>query len=165
MDFQAIFDNYTRTITQHYFDMTGRAGRAQFWYFVLANFIATILAKIAGGILGAPLSQFYTLAILFPATCLAARRLQDTGRNGMLAWALLILIAVIQIAGIMVAHSFFLGDLLGLLFVPGLKLLGLLSLGLAVVLIWFWCQPGDPGPNAYGPAPPVFDPSKPSIVT
>jgi len=162
MDFQAIFDNYKRTITEHYFDMNGRVGRAQFWYFVLANFIATILAQIVGGILGAPVGEIYTLAVLFPATCLAARRLQDTGRNGMLAWVMLILIAVSQIIAIVMAMTFLFGGFLGLLFVPGLSILGLASLVLAVVLIWFWCQPGDPGPNAYGPVPPVFDPSKPA---
>jgi uncharacterized membrane protein YhaH (DUF805 family) len=166
MDFQAIFDNYKRTITEHYFDMSGRVGRAQFWYFVLANLIATILAQILGGIINAPIGELYTLAVLFPATCLAARRLQDTGRNGMLAWAMLIVIAVTQIAGILLALTFIFGGLLEMLFVPGQSILGLLSLGLAVVLIYFWCQPGDPGPNAYGPPPPVFDPSKPvSTVT
>ena len=162
MDFQAIFDNYKRTITEHYFDMTGRVGRPQFWYFVLANFIATILAEIVGGILHAPVGELYTLAVLFPATCLAARRLQDTGRNGMLAWALLILVAVTQIAGILMAISIFFVGFLGMLFLPGLSILGLLSLGVALVLIWFWCQPGDPGPNAYGPPPPAFDPSRPA---
>jgi len=96
---------------------------------------------------------------------LAARRLQDTGRNGMLAWALLILIAVTQIAGILMALSFFFVGFLGMLFLPGLSILGLLTLGVGVVLIWFWCQPGEPGPNAYGPVPPVFDPFRPSIVT
>ena len=30
----------------------------------------------------------------------------------------------------------------------------------SVVLIYFWCQPGDPLPNAYGPPPPMFDPSQ-----
>jgi uncharacterized membrane protein YhaH (DUF805 family) len=149
MDFQAIFDNYKRTITEHYFDMTGRVGRAQFWYFVLANFIATLLAEIVGGILNAPIGEFYTLAVLFPATCLAARRLQDTGRNGMLAWALLILIAVTQIAGILMALSFFFVGFLGMLFLPGLSILGLLTLGVGVVLIWFWCQPSPvPTPMA-----------------
>ena len=162
MDINAIFDNYKRTITEHYFDMSGRVGRSQFWYFVLANFVAAILASIVGGILHVPLSELYTLAVLFPATCLAARRLQDTGRNGMLAWVMLILIAVSQIIGIVMAMTFLFGGFLGLLFVPGLSILGLASLVLAVVLIWFWCQPGDPGPNAYGPPPPAFDPSRPA---
>lgn len=165
MDFQAIFDNYKRTITDHYFDMNGRVGRAQFWYFVLANFCAALLASIVGGIMGLPLAELYNLAVLLPATCLAARRLQDIGRNGMLAWALLIVVAVTQIIGILTALSlFFAGPFGFLFFVPSLSILGLLALGLCVVLIYFWCQPGDPGPNAYGPPPPVFDPNvKPAV--
>jgi len=159
MDINAIFDNYKRTITEHYFDMNGRVGRAQFWYFVLANLVATILAQIVGGIIHAPVGELYTLAVLFPATCLAARRLQDIGRNGMLAWVLLILISVTQIIGIVTALTFVFSGFFALFFVPALSIIGLLSLGVAVVLIWFWCQPGDPGPNAYGPPPPVFDPS------
>lgn len=172
MDFQAIFDNYKRTITEHYFDMTGRVGRAQFWYFVLANFIATILAAIVGGILGAPISEIYTLAVLFPATCLAARRLQDTGRNGKLAWMMLGLIAIMQILIIAIAVGItailmaIYGSVIGtFLFLPVLSILGLLICCVGLVLIWFWCQPGDPGTNAYGPVPPVFDPSRPSIVS
>ncbi len=159
MDINAIFDNYKRTITEHYFDMSGRVGRAQFWYFVLANLVATILARIVGGIINAPVGELYTLAVLFPATCLATRRLQDIGRNGMLAWVLLILISVTQIIGIVTALTFVFSGFFALFFVPALSIIGLLSLGVAVVLIWFWCQPGDPGPNAYGPTPPVFDPS------
>ena len=165
MDFQAVFDNYKRIITEHYFDMSGRVGRAQFWYFVLANFCAAILASIVGGIVGMPLGALYNLAILLPATCLGARRLQDIGRNGMLAWAFLIVAAVSQIVTVLTALSWFFAGPFGFFFfAPSMAILGLLCLGIGVVLIYFWCQPGDPGPNAYGPPPPVFDPSvKPAI--
>lgn len=159
MDPHAIFDNYKRTITEHYFDMSGRVGRPQFWYFVLANIIAAILASIVGTIVFVPLSELYTLAVLFPATCIGARRLQDTGRNGMLAWVLLILVAVTQIMGILAALTFVFAGFFALFWVPSLSILGLLCLGVTVVLIYYWCQPGDPGPNAYGPVPPVFDPN------
>ena len=67
MDLQAIFDNYRRTITEHYFDMNGRVGRPQFWYFVLANFVAAILADIVGRIVLLPVGQLYNLAVLLPA--------------------------------------------------------------------------------------------------
>ena len=52
MDPQAIFDNYRRAVTQHYFDMAGRVGRSEFWYFVLANFVFAIIAAIlqSGGL-------------------------------------------------------------------------------------------------------------------
>ena len=52
--------------------------------------------------------------------------------------------------------------LAGLILGPALALSGLISLALlvvSVVLIYFWCQPGDPLPNAYGPPPPNFDPA------
>ena len=32
-------------------------------------------------------------------------------------------------------------------------LLGLIGFVAALVLIYFWCQPGDAGANAYGPPP------------
>jgi uncharacterized membrane protein YhaH (DUF805 family) len=38
-------------------------------------------------------------------------------------------------------------------------LITLIFLLASLVLIFFWCQPGDPNANAYGPPPPVFDPS------
>ena len=63
MDMQAIFDNYRRTITEHYFDMHGRVGRPQFWYFVLANFVASILAHIVGRAAFLPLGEIYTLSL------------------------------------------------------------------------------------------------------
>jgi uncharacterized membrane protein YhaH (DUF805 family) len=161
MDPQALFENYRRTITEHYFDMNGRVGRAQFWYFVLANFIAAILAHIVGRIVFLPVGELYNLAVLLPATCIGARRLQDIGRDGRLAWLLLILVAVTQIAAVLTALTFVFAGMFGLLFVPGLGIVGLATLVVAVVLIYFWCQPGDPGSNAYGPPPPVFDPSRP----
>ena len=159
MDLQAIFDNYRRTITDHYFDMNGRVGRPQFWYFVLANFVAAILAHIVGRIVLLPVGQIYNLAVLLPAMSIGARRLQDTGRDGKLVWALLILVAISQILGILTALAFLFTGLFGFLFLPGLGVIGLITLVVAVVLIYFWCQPGTAGDNAYGPPPPVFDPS------
>jgi uncharacterized membrane protein YhaH (DUF805 family) len=90
---------------------------------------------------------------------IGARRLQDTGRDGKLVWALLILVAISQILGILTALAFFYTGLFGFLFLPGLGVIGLITLVVAVVLIYFWCQPGTAGDNAYGPPPPVFDPS------
>ena len=108
-----------------------------------------------------PLGELYNLAVLLPAMSLGARRLQDIGRNGQLVWALLLLVAVTQVIGIFMALTWFFTGFFAVIFAPGLMLAGILMLIVAVVLIWFWCQPGDPGPNAYGPVPPRFDPAKP----
>jgi uncharacterized membrane protein YhaH (DUF805 family) len=164
MDPQALIGLYRRTITEHYFDMNGRVGRAEFWYFVLANFIASLLAHVVGAILTLPLGEIYNLAVLLPAMSIGARRLQDIGRDGKLVWLLLILVAVTQIVGILTALTFAFAGLFGFLFVPGLSVVGLATLAAAVVLIYFWCQPGDPAANAYGPVPPTFDPAvKPAV--
>ena len=160
MDVQAIVANYRDTIEHHYFDMRGRAGRGQFWWFVLANLIVAILAHILGSIAHLPLGELYNLAVLLPGMSLGARRLQDTGRDGRLVWALLLLTAVTQVIGIFMALTWFLSGFFAVLFAPGLALAAILNLIVLVVLLWFWVQPGDPGPNAYGPVPPVFDPSK-----
>jgi uncharacterized membrane protein YhaH (DUF805 family) len=161
MDVQAIAENYRDIITNHYFDMRGRVGRGQFWWFVLANVIASMLAHFVGSALHLPLGELYNLAVLLPAMSLGARRLQDTGRDGRMVWALLLLVAVTQVIAIFLALTWFFAGFLAALFAPGLWLSGVLMLIVAVALIWFWCQPGDPGPNAYGPVPPRFDPSRP----
>ena len=49
---------------------------------------------------------------------------------------------------------------LAFLFLGPLLLINLLFLLACLVLIYFWCQPGDPNANVYGPPPPVFDPSR-----
>ena len=160
MDLQAIFDNYKRIITQHYFDMTGRVGRAEFWYFALANIVAAIVAAIIGAILHMPLGALYNLAILLPATSLGARRLQDIGRNGQLVWVLFFLVALSQILTLITVVSFFAVGFFAGTLLPFLTLINIGTLILAAVLIWFWCQPGDSGDNLYGPPPPEFDPAR-----
>jgi uncharacterized membrane protein YhaH (DUF805 family) len=166
MDVQAIADNYRDILTNHYFDMRGRVGRGQFWWFVLANAVAGLLAQILGSLLfGLPLREIYALAVLLPSMSLGARRLQDTGRDGRLVWALLLVGGVTQIIGIILALAWFFSGFLAVVFAPGLAIAGFATLVLLVVMIVFWCQPGDPGPNAYGPVPPLFDPSKPVTAT
>jgi uncharacterized membrane protein YhaH (DUF805 family) len=161
MDPQAIFDNYRRTVTEHYFDMNGRVGRAQFWYFVLANFVFAIVAAVLQSVTFLPLLALYNLAMLLPAAGMGARRLQDTGRDGKLVWIFIIAGFVSQFISMMAMMSVFaLGFLSFFLFGPIVMLINLAFLVACIVLIYFWCQPGDPGPNSYGPPPPVFDPSR-----
>jgi uncharacterized membrane protein YhaH (DUF805 family) len=164
MDFQAIFDNFRTTVTEHYFDMNGRVGRAQFWYFVLAYVAFALVAAILQGVTFLPLAALYNLALLLPSAGMGARRLQDIGRDGKLVWIFIFAAFVSQLLSVVSAISALsLGWFGFLVFGPSIALLGLLNLAVLVamvVLIYFWCQPGDPGANAYGPPPPVFDGSK-----
>ena len=160
MDPHAIFENYRRAVTQHYFDMAGRVGRPEFWYFVLANFVIAIVAAILQNVTFLPLLAIYNLAMILPTAGMGARRLQDTGRDGRLVWIFIIAGFVSQALSAMAMMSFLaMGFLSVLFFGPIIGLINLAFLIACIVLIYFWCQPGDPNSNAYGPPPSVFDPS------
>jgi uncharacterized membrane protein YhaH (DUF805 family) len=154
MDPQAIIDNFRRNVTEHYFDMNGRVGRPEFWYFVLAVFIVEVIAAIIGDLIHVHLVQVAVeLALLLPMAGLGARRLQDTGRNGALVWLLIIPSLVMGLLSAMAMASGIFGGF-GFFFLFGgvLVLIELVTLVAAIALIYFWCQPGTPGPNAYGAA-------------
>ena len=161
MDFQAIFDNFRITVTDHYFYMQGRVCRARYWYFVAAYIAFSIAAGLLSLVTFLPLREIYFLAMLLPTAGITARRLQDTGRDGRLVWIFIIAGFVSQICALVAALSFLaLGFLSFLLFGPSLILVNLALLVACVVLIYFCCLPGDAGDNAYGPPPPTFDPSR-----
>ncbi len=150
--------NFRDAVANHYFDMNGRVGRAQFWYFVLVYVVFAITFSILQMIVWVPLAAIYNLAMLLPTAGMGARRLQDTGHDGRLVWLAIILFAVTQIIGLLTALSFAVGGPFGLLFLPGLSLVAAANFVVGAVLIWFWIQIGDPGSNAYGFPPPVFNP-------
>jgi uncharacterized membrane protein YhaH (DUF805 family) len=153
MDLNAIVNNFRDTITHHYFDMTGRVGRERFWYFMLACLVVQIVASILQSMtFFLPIGALVSLALLLPIAGMGARRLQDIGRDGNLVW-----IGVIPFALSLLFRIFFFGPFgifgavaYALTVGPALGLIGLIA---GLVLIYFWCQPGDPGTNAYG-APP-----------
>lgn len=63
----------------------GRASRAEFWYFILAYWLAHgVLWCIGGIVLGddQPLNRIFWLAMLCPLLAVTARRLHDTDRSG-----------------------------------------------------------------------------------
>ena len=161
MDPQAIFENFRRTVTEHYFDMNGRVGRSQFWYFVLAYAAFAIVAAILSVIIFLPVLQLYHLAMLLPSAGMGARRLQDIGHDGKLIWIVIFAAFVSQLAAVISVLS--IGWLGFLVFAPSLAILFLVNMAVlaaTVVLIYFWIQLGNPDTNAYGPPPPVFDPSR-----
>lgn len=70
-------------VMKKYVDLEGRARRAEFWYFLLANFIIGILLGIIDCALGLNiLGYLYSLAVLLPSIAVAVRRLHDTDRSG-----------------------------------------------------------------------------------
>jgi uncharacterized membrane protein YhaH (DUF805 family) len=161
MDPQALINLFRRTVTEHYFDLQGRVGRAEFWYFVLCCIVLAIAAALISVAVFMPISSLLGLALLLPMAGMGARRLQDTGQNGQIVWLLLLPSLIIQLFGLLIWGPFGVLGFLAFYFTIG-WLLNLLALIAFVVAIYFWVQPGDPAPNAYGPPPPVFDPSRPA---
>ena len=120
-------DIYKSVLTKKYADFTGRARRAEYWWFVLVNFgvifgivvLAIILSvssdSLAG--LGGALYVVYALGVIVPSLAVTVRRLHDTNKSG---WMLLI---------------------------------GLIPFVGPILLLVFYFTDGDPGENQYGPSP------------
>ena len=133
---------------------SGRASRAEYWWFSLATAIVQIPLTMIDGALGdwSPFSTLFSLAILLPSLAVTVRRLHDTDRSGwwLLAPAVPYLIgAVLFIPAMMGAPS-----AMGM--AAGLGIAGLfLGIGaiLAIVVLVFMCLRGTPGPNRFGDDP------------
>ncbi len=89
---------------RRYFDFDGRSRRSEYWYFVLLNFIVTVILWIfifVIPILGLASYLIYAFAIFFPNLALLVRRLHDTNRSG---WNLLF--SFIPLAGFIIMLVF-----------------------------------------------------------
>ncbi len=110
MDFQTA----VKTCFNKYATFTGRAGRSEFWWFVLFTVIVRIvLSMVDHAIFGTSAAQLaadghsfaysyrpglfaglFGLAVLLPSLAVGSRRLHDTGRSGWMQ-----LLALIPILG------------------------------------------------------------------
>ena len=89
---------------KHYVDFNGRAPRAEFWYFVLFNFIIALVVSGIGYAIGLDkLGSLYSL--LLPALAVSVRRLQDTGKSG---W--FVLLGLIPLVGALILIYFYVQD-------------------------------------------------------
>ena len=108
-----------------YADFSGRAPRAEYWWFYLLIIVGYVIATILDSMLGlgqtvgpyGVLMCVFALAILIPSIAAGIRRLHDTDHSG---WWLLI---------------------------------GLVPLIGAIVLIVYFVTQGTQGPNRYGEDP------------
>lgn len=117
------FGEAVRTCFRKYATFTGRAGRSEYWWWVLFY----VLVIFAVGLVGSPgdaasdglygLLGIVWLALFIPTLAVFVRRLHDTNRSG---WWWFI---------------------------------GLIPFVGSIVLLVFVLEAGSPGPNKYGPPP------------
>ena len=88
-----------RSVLGQYATFSGRASRAEYWWYSLASAVSLIaLSYLLGGSrLGAVLIIMVDLALLVPGLAVTVRRLHDTGRSG--GW---IFVALVPFAGAIV---------------------------------------------------------------
>lgn len=94
-------------VFERYALFEGRAGRAEYWWFFLANFLIGLVIQVLAGVSDALviLSVIYSLALLIPGLAVAVRRLHDTNKSGW--W---ILISLVPLVGIIVLIVFLATD-------------------------------------------------------
>lgn len=90
--------NYYRAVLNKYAEFSGRAQRAEYWYFVLFNFLIGLGLTVVGSIIftkgvGQGLNTLYSLAVLIPSLAVGVRRLHDIGKSGW--WLFLMLIPLV----------------------------------------------------------------------
>ncbi|MGB0506964.1 MAG: DUF805 domain-containing protein [Pikeienuella sp.] len=86
-----------------YVTFSGRASRAEYWWFYLAVMIAYFVASIADGILGTLgiLVAIVALGCILPFLSVFVRRLHDIGKSGWWYW-----IGVIPVVGTIIIIVF-----------------------------------------------------------
>ena len=85
----ALIENWKLVVLQRYAKFDGRAGRGEFWWFALANFLCFIILAILMQISGIFVILYigYAIAVIIPSLAVAIRRLHDSNKSG---WMLLL---------------------------------------------------------------------------
>lgn len=83
------FDEAVRTVVNKYATFTGRAGRPEYWYWVLLLVLVQVAVNIGAQMIGAIAlaGTLFSLATLVPTIAVAIRRMHDVGKSG---WFILI---------------------------------------------------------------------------
>ncbi|MBF9058435.1 DUF805 domain-containing protein [Rhodobacterales bacterium HKCCSP123] len=162
----------TRTCMSKFATFSGRASRSEYWWFLLAVVIASVVLSVVESILfsteensGQPLTGIFQLIMFVPLLAAAWRRLQDSGRPGWyallpmlfsLAFVVVTLFGVFAVS-VVVEGGEPAGDeargLLSLIGLSGLMIMGAIQIAVSVLMLWWLTRPSELGTNAYGPAP------------
>lgn len=72
---------------------SGRARRAEYWWFALFNLIVGVVLQLVQGNAETGIADLYSLVILLPSLAVSARRLHDIDRSGW--WQLLVFVPIV----------------------------------------------------------------------
>jgi uncharacterized membrane protein YhaH (DUF805 family) len=144
-----------RPVMEKYADFTGRAPRAEYWWYALALIIVGLVLSIVESITGlkgmvfgiyGPLTALLWLATIVPGVAVGVRRLHDSNRSG---WWMLLVVPYLVVA-IVAMRAMAAGNLAAM---ATSGLLALIGMVLCIVLLIFMVLPSSPGKNRYGPNP------------
>ena len=80
--------NYYLKVLQNYATFSGRARRAEYWYFFLINTIISVILSVMTVQRGESMFYLiYSLGVLIPSLAVGVRRMHDVNKSG---WFLLI---------------------------------------------------------------------------
>ena len=167
-----------KTCLRKYADFSGRATRAEFWWWVLATILVSLafsaidsfISAISKAYIYSPLGTIFALAVLLPDLAVTARRLHDIGKSGwwQLAWlAIGVLGAIPLIVGVVVGLVAAFGGNGSWVNMGEPSFWLPISIGFVIsfliwagIFIWWlvWMvKQGQTGPNHYGPDPRAWD--------
>jgi uncharacterized membrane protein YhaH (DUF805 family) len=141
-----------------YADFSGRAPRAEYWWFAVAMTVIGLLAEYLDGMFGAPLVGAYgpaslltTFGLLVPGVAVLVRRLHDIDRSGW--WALLSAGSYVFVAVGFTTEPEGLVQAFEGLGTPALITMALAWMAAIIVLLIFTITRGNEGMNRFGPDP------------
>ncbi|MDU9005835.1 DUF805 domain-containing protein [Sedimentitalea todarodis] len=173
------FTTAVKTCLGKYVTFSGRAPRAEYWWFflfiLLVSFIASLIdwtfftsvVSVSGDAGSAtmahssqPAQSVVGLAVVLPHLAVAWRRMHDTGRSGLYVLLPMLMIvgtALVLLFGIGLADHFsgrhsidvLLTRATLLVFIPAMFVLIVSPL----LVLWWLSRPSQPGSNTYGPNP------------
>lgn len=153
--------DWALTPLKKYAQFSGRAPRAEYWWFTLANLVVSFVIGMLEGALGLSgesglssfgvLSIIFSLALIVPGIAVTVRRLHDTNRTGWWILAPIIPYAAgvaMMMPALLNPEGASIGTSMG-----GAVIFMLVGGLLALALLVFMILPGNSGANNYGPDP------------
>ena len=149
---------------KNYFKFSGRATRAENWWWALFTVLAGIVLAVVDTLTGTMgmfgdsglLGGLFELGVIVPSLALGVRRLHDINRTGwwlLFFWSFILISAIgggILLVSLFLLDNFLILTVLGFALVIGFVILWVI--GIIVLIVWA-IKRGDEGPNKYGPDP------------